>query len=180
MVQTSSVSISLRVFRRSGDPLDRPICRHRRPILGFSESDLFCSPAPTARPPSQRGGVVADGDLSHFSQFQTFISLSARSRTIRETFDLGVGVSNERGHPEGPEALSAGCSPSEPEVIAEVPLATPTMQAVQDSWMGLVTRRPVGVWGFVIVEIWWEASRGQLVILLRIWRKVGKSLEDSV
>jgi hypothetical protein len=29
-------------------------------------------------------------------------------------------------------------------MVAEVPHATPTMQAVQDSWMGLVTRRAVG------------------------------------
>ena len=33
-------------------------------------------------------------------------------------------------HPEGPEALSARCSTVVSEVIAEVPLATPTMQAV--------------------------------------------------
>ena len=52
------------------------------------------------------------------------------------------------------EALSAGCSPPESEVIAEVPLTTPTMQAVQDSWMGLVTRRTFGLWVVVIGEIW--------------------------
>ncbi len=53
-------------------------------------------------------------------------------------------------HPEGPETLSTGCSPPESEVIAEVPLATPTMQAVQDSWMGLLTQRAVGVWVLVL------------------------------
>jgi hypothetical protein len=50
---------------------------------------------------------------------------------------------------EGPEAMSAGCSPPESEFIAEVPLATPRMQAVQDSWMGLITRRASGVWFFL-------------------------------
>jgi hypothetical protein len=35
-------------------------------------------------------------------------------------------------------------------VIAEVPLATPTMQAVQGSWVGLVTRRAVEV------GLWWR------------------------
>jgi hypothetical protein len=34
-------------------------------------------------------------------------------------------ISRLRGHPEGPEALSARCSTVETEVIAEVPLATP-------------------------------------------------------
>jgi hypothetical protein len=36
----------------------------------------------------------------------------------------------------------------ETKVIAEVPLATPTMQAGQESWVGLATRRVVGVWVF--------------------------------
>jgi hypothetical protein len=36
--------------------------------------------------------------------------------------------------------LSAECSPPESEVIAEVPLATPTVQAEQDLWMRLVTQ----------------------------------------
>ena len=45
-----------------------------------------------------------------------------------------------REHPKGPEALSARRATVEAEVIAEVPFATPTMQAVQDSWMGLVTQ----------------------------------------
>ena len=43
------------------------------------------------------------------------------------------------------------------EMIAEVPPANPTMQAVQDSWMGLVTRYASGprVWVFVgLGEIW--------------------------
>jgi hypothetical protein len=40
---------------------------------------------------------------------------------------------------------------SESEVIAEVPLAIPIMQAVQDSWMGLVTRRAVGMLVLVII-----------------------------
>jgi hypothetical protein len=34
---------------------------------------------------------------------------------------LKSGVSRLRGHPEGPEALSARCSTSESEIIAEVP-----------------------------------------------------------
>ena len=38
-----------------------------------------------------------------------------------------------------------------PGLIAGVPPATPTKQAVQDSWMGLVTRRAAGVWVFVSV-----------------------------
>jgi len=33
-----------------------------------------------------------------------------------------------------------------------VPLATPTMQVVQNSWMRLVTRRAIGVWVCVIGE----------------------------
>ena len=33
-----------------------------------------------------------------------------------------------------------------PEVIAEVSPATPPMQGVYDSWMGLITRGAVGVW----------------------------------
>ncbi len=37
------------------------------------------------------------------------------------------------------ESMSAGYTVSEPEVITEVPLTMTTMQAVQDSWMGLVT-----------------------------------------
>jgi hypothetical protein len=57
-----------------------------------------------------------------------------------------VWLSRLRGHPEGPEVLSARCSTVESEVIAEVPPATPTMQTVQDSWMGLVTRHASGVW----------------------------------
>jgi hypothetical protein len=44
---------------------------------------------------------------------------------------LESGVSRLYGHPEGPEALSARCATVEAEVIAEVPFATPTMQAVQ-------------------------------------------------
>jgi hypothetical protein len=67
-------------------------------------------------------------------------------------------------HPEGPEALSARCSTVETEVIAEVPFATPTMQAVQDSWMGLVSRRAVGVWVFVAISCK-KASRGPLSVL---------------
>jgi hypothetical protein len=47
-----------------------------------------------------------------------------------------------RGHPEGPEALSARCSTVETEVIAEVPFAIRTMQAVQESWCG--TGYPAG------------------------------------
>ena len=63
--------------------------------------------------------------------------------------------------------MSSGCTPvksgsrcqqdthcvhtvSEPEVITEVPLTMTTMQAVQDSWMGLVTRQASGVWVLVI------------------------------
>jgi hypothetical protein len=34
---------------------------------------------------------------------------------------------------------------------AEVPLATPTMQAVQESWKGLGTRHANGVWVFEAV-----------------------------
>jgi hypothetical protein len=49
---------------------------------------------------------------------------------------LESGISRLRGHPEGPEALSARFATVETEVIAEVPLATPTMQAVQDSGEG--------------------------------------------
>jgi len=40
---------------------------------------------------------------------------------------------------------SARCSTVESEVIAEESPATPTMQAVQDSWMGLATRQASGV-----------------------------------
>jgi hypothetical protein len=52
----------------------------------------------------------------------------------------GLGLWNQGFHdyvgiriPEGPEALSARCSTVVEEVIAEVPLATPRMQSVQDS-----------------------------------------------
>jgi hypothetical protein len=58
-------------------------------------------------------------------------------------------ISRLRGHPEGPETLSARCSTVEPEKIAKAPPATPTMQAVQDSWMGLVSRRASGLWVWV-------------------------------
>jgi hypothetical protein len=54
-------------------------------------------------------------------------------------------IARLRGHSEGPEALSARCATVVVEVIAEVPRATPTMQAVQDSCMRLVTPRTVGV-----------------------------------
>ena len=47
------------------------------------------------------------------------------------------------------------------EVIAEVPLAAPTMQAVQGSWMGLVTRRASGV-GLLWVNAETKISRGGL------------------
>ena len=67
---------------------------------------------------------------------------------------LESGVSRLREHPKGPEALSARRATVEAEVIAEVPFATPTMQAVQDSWMGLVTRRASGVWVFLGDTIW--------------------------
>ena len=53
----------------------------------------------------------------------------------------------------GPKALSARCSTVVPEVIAEVH-PTLTVQAVQDSWMGLVTRRASGVWVFLGDTIW--------------------------
>ena len=49
---------------------------------------------------------------------------------------------------EGPEALSARCATVESEIIAKAPFATPSMQAVQDSWMGLVTGVRLGC-GFV-------------------------------
>ena len=39
-------------------------------------------------------------------------------------------------NPEDPGTLSARCSTVETEVIAEVPLATPTMHAVQELWTG--------------------------------------------
>ena len=50
------------------------------------------------------------------------------------------------------QALSARCLTSESDVesVAEVPFATPAMQAVQDPWLGLVTRRAVGVWFLVL------------------------------
>jgi hypothetical protein len=42
---------------------------------------------------------------------------------------------------------SAGCAPSEPEVIAEVPLATPTMDTGSAGLVvGLDTRRTFGLW----------------------------------
>jgi hypothetical protein len=69
--------------------------------------------------------------------------------------ESGPNISRLRAHPEGLEMLSlaARCATVEVEVIAEVSLrySGPTMQAVQDSWMGLVTRREVGVWVFVAV-----------------------------
>ena len=49
------------------------------------------------------------------------------------TLDFGVRCfkfSRLRVHPEGPEALSARCATVRAEVIAEVPFATLTMQAV--------------------------------------------------
>ena len=68
--------------------------------------------------------------------------------TSHRIFGLWSQVfSRLRGHPEGPEALSARCSTFETEVIAEVPLAklTPTLKAVQGSWKGLAPgKRDVG------------------------------------
>jgi hypothetical protein len=58
---------------------------------------------------------------------------------------LESGFSRLREHPEGPEALSARCTTVESGIIAEVPPATSTMLAVQDSWMRLVARRASGV-----------------------------------
>jgi hypothetical protein len=46
----------------------------------------------------------------------------------------------------------------ESDIIARVPLATPTMQAVQGSWMGLVTRRAVGVWVLVLGKTFLNTS----------------------
>jgi len=46
-------------------------------------------------------------------------------------------------------------------------LATPTMQAVQDSWMVLVTRCTLGMWGFV-ATFCEKASRGALSVLFVI------------
>jgi hypothetical protein len=66
---------------------------------------------------------------------------------MREESDfwtLETCISRLRGHQEGPEALSARCWTVETEVIAEVPLATPTKHAVQESWTGRV-------WGWVFV-----------------------------
>ena len=37
----------------------------------------------------------------------------------------------------------------ESEIVAEVPLATPAMQAVQATWEGLVIIRAIGVWMLV-------------------------------
>jgi hypothetical protein len=56
----------------------------------------------------------------------------------------------------------------------KVSLATPTMQAVQDSWMGLVTRRAVGVWfRWMNTDLKFRkvASKGPLDVLLKKKRR---------
>jgi hypothetical protein len=46
---------------------------------------------------------------------------------------LDTWIARLREHPEGPETLSPRCATVMVEVVTEVPLATPKMQAVQDS-----------------------------------------------
>jgi len=52
--------------------------------------------------------------------------------------DFGLRYFTVAWAPGGPEALSAWCSSAVSEIIDEVLFATPKVQAVQDSWMGLV------------------------------------------
>ncbi len=56
------------------------------------------------------------------------------------------------------------CSPPESEVIAEVPLAAPTMRAVQDSCMGVVTRRAFRVWVFGVTGIWRDDPHYKIIM----------------
>ncbi len=58
------------------------------------------------------------------------------------TWALGTGE---------PQELSTGCATVESEVVAEVGLAIPTMQALEDLWKrtGAGTLHAIGVWGFV-------------------------------
>ena len=70
--------------------------------------------------------------------FKVTLQVTVTDAFVGSTFELEIyslkfelelwtfesGVSRFHGHPRGPEGLSAGCSTAEPEVIAEVPLAT--------------------------------------------------------
>ena len=72
------------------------------------------------------------------------------------TFEYGV--SRLRGNTwasGGPQELSTGCATVESEVVAEVALATPTMQAVQtrDSWKGPPARVCVFITAGPIIKL---------------------------
>ena len=84
------------------------------------------------------GGVTSNGCYYSYC--------STRSQRVSGTLDFGVRCFTIAWASGRPRKLSARCATVETEVIAEVPLATPTMQAVQESWMGLATRRAIGVW----------------------------------
>ena len=90
------------------------------------------------------GGVASNGDDDDV--FVNTAIIATRSQTVSGTLDFGVRCFTIAWASGRPRKLSAKCVTVETEVIAEVPLATPTMQAVQESWMGLATRRAIGVW----------------------------------
>ena len=90
----------------------------------------------------RHGGVTAIATVAAVAAVAAIVAVAP---PIRLTLDFGVSISRLRGRPEGPESLSARCATVEVETIVEVLFATPTMQAVQDSWMG--TGYPTRSWG---------------------------------
>jgi len=91
-------------------------------------------PQPFFHPTHRRhGGVTAIATVAAVAAVAATVAVAP---PIRLTLDFGVSISRLRGRPEGPESLSARCATVEVETIVEVLFATPTMQAVQDSWMG--------------------------------------------